>query len=143
MFISNITDRGATPALVHTLAFNEARTRTIAENIANIQTPNYRAKQLDVGEFQAALKSALDDRENPRMPFRIPRSGQFRQTDSGRLEVTPTLKPVDNLMSYDGTNLSIEKEMAELAKTGMRHDLAVELLRGKYSGLRKAIRGTV
>ena len=47
MFISTITDRGAKPALIKTMSFTEARLRMIAENVANMETPGYRAKRLD------------------------------------------------------------------------------------------------
>ena len=50
------------PALVKTLAYNEARLRMIAENVANIHTPGYRTKQLDVRGFQSSLRRALDAR---------------------------------------------------------------------------------
>ena len=59
MFLSNVTDGGPTPALVKTLAFNEARLKMIVENVANLQTPGYRAKQLDPKAFQHALQEAL------------------------------------------------------------------------------------
>ncbi len=142
MFISNLTDRGATPALIHTMAFNEARLRIIAENVANSMTPGYRAKQLDPVAFQKALREALDARGgDPNKPFVIQGNGQVRTTDSGMLQITPSDKPVDNILSHDGTNLSIEREMADLAETGMMHELAGTLLRGRFDGLRKAIRG--
>ena len=66
VFLSNVTDGGATPALVKTLVFNEARLKMIAENVANLQTPGYRAKQLDPKAFQHALREALVTRGDDR-----------------------------------------------------------------------------
>ncbi len=61
MFISNLTDRGATPALVKMLAFNEARLSVIAQNIANSNTPGYKAKRLDAGGIgQSEAKQSAD-----------------------------------------------------------------------------------
>ncbi len=144
MFISSVTDRGATPAIVKMLAFNEVRLKTIAENVANIQTPGYRAKQLDATAFQRSLREALDARtRDPNKPFDV-RSGNEVCTDAqGFLRVTPSQKPVDNILFHDGTNSSIEREMADLAETGMTHDLFTALLNGRINGLRKAIRGTL
>jgi len=144
VFITNVTNQGSTPALIATLSFNEARLKVIAENIANDQTPGYRAKQLDPRGFQTALRSALDDRgDDPSKPLVIQNTGQVRTDDSGMLKVTPTETPVANILHHDGTNLSLEREMAHLAETGMAHELASTLLRGRFDGLRKAIRGTV
>ena len=144
MFLSSLTDRGATPALVKTLTFNQARFRMIAENVANIHTPGYRTKKLDTRAFQSALRDALDERgADPYKPF-VVKDGKEARTDRfGQLRVTPTDKPVENILFHDGTNLSIERQMADLAETGGMHDLVTQLLRGNFDGVRKAIRGTV
>ena len=144
VFISSITDRGATPALVKTLAFNQAKLRMIAENVANSETPGYRAKQLDTKAFQAALRTALEARRgDPKKPF-VVRSGNEVTTDArGFLKVTPSTRPVENILFHDGTNMSIERQMAALAETGMTHELVTMLLDGRFGALRKAISGGI
>ncbi len=144
MFISNVTDRGATPALVKTLAFNEARLKVIAENIANWNTPGYRTKRLDAGAFQRSLRQALDARgSDPNKPFVIGAGGEVRTDAYGFLSVTPTERPVENILFHDGTNMSLERQMADLAETGMAHEMAMAMLDGRFDGIRKAIRGAV
>ncbi len=144
MFLASVMDRGATPALVKTLAFNESRLRMISENVANALTPGYKAKQLDVAAFRGSLREALDRRSaNSDAPFQLRESREVGAADGGFLRVTPSLVPVENILSHDGTNVSIERQMTELAETGMIHELAASLLRGRIDGLRKAIRGTV
>ena len=144
MFLASLTEGGATPALVKTLAFNEARLKMISENVANIGTPGYRAKHLDTRKFQQALRGALDARgSDPRKPFAVEVAGQVRTDASGQLQVTPSLLPTDSVLFHDGTNLSIERQMADLAETGLMHQVATDLLRGRFEGLRKAIRGRV
>ncbi len=143
MFLSTLTDRGAAPALVKTVAFHEARLGVIAENIANSATPNFRAKQLDAKAFQSSLGEALARREeDPSRPLVLARSSQVNTDPWGRLKLTPTERPVENILFHDGTNLSIEREMAELAETGMVHELASTLLRGHFDRLRSAVRGS-
>lgn len=144
MFLANVTDRGATPALVKTLAFNEARLGVIAANIANSQTPGYRTKRLDAGRFQQALRDALDARgKDPDKPFVIQGGRDLRTDAQGFLQVTPNEQPVENILFHDGTNMSLERQMADLAETRMSHEVATALLSGRFAGLRKAIRGTV
>ena len=142
MFISNLTDRGATPALVKTLAYNEARMRMIAENVANYDTPGYKAKRLDPKVFQQALGDALKRRgSDPHKPFVIGETDQFATRSDGTLRVTPTDEPVENVLFHDGTNVSIERQMADLAETTMVHEMVASLFRERMDGLRKAIRG--
>jgi flagellar basal-body rod protein FlgB len=144
VFLSTVTDHGATPALVKTLAFTEARVKMIAENVANAQTPGYRTKQLDVHGFQRALREALDARgRDPQKPFVVKNGREVTTDEGGLLRVTPSERPVHNILFHDGTNVSIERQMADLAETGMVQDLATTLLKGRYDGLRKAIRGVV
>ncbi len=65
------------------------------------------------------------------------------KNSQGILEVTPSVEPAENIFFHDGTNMSLERQMSDLAETGMMQDLATTLLRGEYAGLRKAIRGRV
>lgn len=143
MFLSELTDRGPTPALVGTMVFTQARLRTIAENVANAHTPGYRAKQLDARAFQESLREAIARRGlRGTKPLEL-RGREVQTRGDGGLRVTPSEKPVDNVLFHDGTNLSLEREMAELAETGMTHELASGLLRRRFDSLTKAIRGTV
>jgi len=144
MFVSSLTDSGATPALVSTLSFNHQRLKMLAENIANYGTPHYHTKQLDTRAFQKALRQALDERgADTGKPFAV-RSGREVATDEhGGLHVTPSAAPVRNILFHDDTNMSIERQMADLAETGMTQELVTTLLIGRIDSFAKAIRGTM
>lgn len=143
MFFSDLTNVGAAPALLSTMSFNEARLGVIANNIANASTPGYRAKQLDTRAFQASLRDALGRRGGRSDPFVLEGNRQVLTGRDGSLKVTPTERPVDNILFHDGTNVSIEREMVDLAETQMSHEFAATMLRRYFDGLRKAIRGSV
>ncbi len=140
MFVTDVTSGGAFPVLEKALAFTEARNRMLVTNIANITTPGYRAKQLDTGAFQAALRRAAD-RQAAGGDFKIEDTGEVRTNASGFLEVRPSEEPVENLLFHDGTNARIEEQMAGLAQNAMMSQMAAELLKGYYDGMQKAIRG--
>jgi len=144
MFLSTITDRGSTPGLVKTMAFTQKRLRMISENVANVHTPGYKAKTLDVKGFQRALGRAfLEHQKDINRPFVVENGDQVHTNERGYLEVTPTDQAGRNILFHDGTNLSIERQMADLAETGMVHEMATTLVRGNFDRLRKAIRGIV
>ncbi len=143
MFLNDITEQGAGPALVKTMAFQESRLKMIAENIANAQTPGYRTKQLDVAGFQRSLREALKERgKRTDGRFEVRVGDEVKTDEHGFLTVTPSEEPVENTLFHDGTNVSIEQQMADLAQTGLWSDLAGKFLRDRFDGLRKAIRGT-
>ncbi len=141
MFVSDIMSGGATPMLEKTLAFTEARNRVLATNIANITTPGYRTKQLDVSAFQATLKEASARRAEQGGEFELPDTAQCCTDSAGLLRVTPSETPADNLLFQDGTNARIERQMAMLAENTMMNQACAELLKGRFDGLTKAIRG--
>lgn len=140
MFVTDVTSGGAFPVLEKALAFTEARNRMLATNVANITTPGYRAKQLDIGAFQAALRQAAD-RQAAGGKFKIEETSEFGTDAAGFLKVRPSEEPVENLLFHDGTNARIEQQMAGLAQNAMMSQMAAELLKGYYDGMQKAIRG--
>jgi flagellar basal-body rod protein FlgB len=142
MFVNDVTSGGAIPLLEKTLAFAEARNRVLATNIANITTPGYRAKQLDLAGFQKALAQASEQRRRGGS-FELPTTSQFLQDDAGMLKVTPTEEPVENVLFQDGTNARIESQMSQLAENTLMNQVSAEMLKGYYDGMGKAIRGRV
>lgn len=141
MLVSDVTSGGTVPMLEKTLAFTEARNRMLADNIANVLTPGYRTKQLDVSAFQAAMKDAWEKRTQRDGQFRLESSGEVQVSDAGQLQVTPSQEPAENLLFQDGTNARIERQMAQLAENTLMSRTAVELMRQSYEVVAKAIRG--
>ena len=144
VFFESLINRGTLPALERMVAFTEDRHEMLAENIANIDTPGYRTKQLDARAFQRALREALDRRGGDhKAPFAMRGTRQFRQRPGGSLEVTPTLEPTENVLFHDGTNARLERQMTDLAENAMMHQFATQMLKGRYDGMISAIRGVV
>ena len=144
MFFVDVVNRESVPALQKMLAFTQARHRMLTENVANVDTPGYQTQHLDARAFQRALREALDTQAKTRSSsFEIRSSDQFRQDRFGRLSVTPTVEPAENILFHDKTNARIERQMAMLAENAMMHQVVTELLHGKFNGLLKAIRGKV
>jgi flagellar basal-body rod protein FlgB len=144
MFFADVVNRGSIPAMDKMLAFTQARHRVLTENIANADTPGYKTKQLDAEAFQAALAEAMESRKpGSAEPLKITSSDQWSMDRDGLLVVKPTTDPTENVLFHDGTNVRIERQMALLAENAMMHQTVSEMLRGKYEGLLKAIRGTV
>lgn len=114
------------------------RAEIIADNIANISTPNF--KRSDV-TFEYELNRALDSEKNMgikakmtdirHVPFHIPQDYKT---------VSPNIV-VDYDTSYrnDKNNVDIDKEMAEEAKNTMRYQLFTQIVNAQYRQIRKVI----
>lgn len=114
----------ASTALSKTLDAASARQRTIANNIANVETPGYKRRYV---QFEEQLQAALQEKGNEKVRRALSNLAPTEQTDA----ITPG-RP-------DGNNVNIDAEIANLAKVGLKHRAATVLLEGKIAMLRAAI----
>ncbi len=121
-------------------AFTEARQKVIAENIANVDTPGYRHKDVDLRSFQQALAGALSSGRDD-APLGQVASDQVRYDAAGRMVLEPSVDQADNTMFHDGTNGSIEQDVSEMARNLVLHQVSIDVMRHHYGMLQKAIRG--
>jgi flagellar basal-body rod protein FlgB len=112
------------------------RGRVHARNVANAETPGYRAEQV---RFEEDLQLAL----------RTTGEGRVARTDErhlGAAEDLPrgVLERRNPASAWTGTGVNdveIDREMADIAANTMRYTVSADLVRRAYSGLRKAIHG--
>jgi flagellar basal-body rod protein FlgB len=108
------------------------RNETIAANVANAETPQYRALDLNFG---AELEKA----------FQTTQPGGLRRTDSQHLDLSSKDEShltVDHsgATKADGNNVDIDMQMASLAQNGSDYANAVQLIRRQIGLVRTAIR---
>jgi flagellar basal-body rod protein FlgB len=101
--------------------FGERRQQVLAENVANIDTPNYKTRDLDQEGFRSALRHAVLSATSP------------GHADPAKAAFSPELfapRPVapPNVTFQDGANRSIEREVSELSKNLLMQNFAVELM---------------
>ena len=137
-----VSGNGSIPILEAMLSFTHQRQTLLVNNIANLNTPNFRAKDLPVSEFQALLKEALNNRSTGASPIQLPTGGSIKHAEGGGFEGVPVFRQ-SGVTRHDGNNVSIDVEMNELLKNALTAQTLNKLLAGKYGGLQKAIKGTV
>lgn len=98
----------------------QAQHRVIAENIANSETPGYRARQL---EFANVLEQAFTDDETGRL-------------NSETAEPTVDPRPAIKL---DGNSVDLDTEMAHLSENNLKIVALSQILARKYQGLKMVI----
>jgi flagellar basal-body rod protein FlgB len=131
MFIERLLNQGSAPVLEQTVRFTAARHKLIVENIANVDTPNYRQKDLSVRKFHELLRDGVDRRRD---------GGGAARFEEIQSQVT---NPQAGILFHDGNNRSMERLATDLAKNAMMHNLAIELLRKQYLGMETALKERV
>jgi len=129
MLIDKMINGGASPVLEQVLKFTEARQSLIAENIANKDTPGYRAKDLSVEKFQTMLRGHVEQANNA-----SPGSVNF---DDIKNELE---HPNNGILFHDGNNVSMEQLMSDNAKNVLLHNMIVELLKKQYQTMEMALK---
>lgn len=119
-------------ALAAGLKFREMRQEIISSNVANAETPGYRAKRLD---FEKALARALD--VDGQMAMNIEDEKHFNVGSGGFNNLQPeTYEDPNGIVSEDGNTVDREKEMAMMAQNKIMYDTLVQLMNKKL-GLMK------
>jgi flagellar basal-body rod protein FlgB len=125
MIIDSMFGRGTVPVIEQMLKFTSARQQLLQEDVANIDTPGYRQKDLSLSRFQRALAG------------QIATPGGFEQ---GGTPVGAAEQPASYIMFHDGNNRSAEQLMTDGVKNAMMHNLMIELLRQQFSVLETALK---
>jgi flagellar basal-body rod protein FlgB len=113
-----VLDDIASVTLSTALSSLSARQRVSANNIANIETPNFRASQVS---FESSLREAVA-------------SGDPAQaTDS----VSPTSDPAGE----NGNNVNLDTETVADSKTSLQYQLLTSAMSQKFSLLETVIKG--
>lgn len=110
------------------------RQECIGRNIANIDTPGYKA--VDV-EFEDALEQAQDHLT----------ALEVERTDAGHLHVAENGTPFrvsfreGGNARADGNNVEIEQELTEMTETGIRYQTVAQLISDKLALLKTIASG--
>jgi flagellar basal-body rod protein FlgB len=130
------------------LRFNEAalslrstRQQVLASNIANADTPNYKARDID---FASALQATLARSTPPAgvlaatAPGHVGGSGQNGDVlpDGTALQYRGTVQG-----AVDGNTVDMDVERNQFADNALRYEAAVTMLNSQIKGLMAAIQG--
>jgi flagellar basal-body rod protein FlgB len=128
-------------------AFGERRHEVLAGNVANIDTPNYRMRDLPIAAFEQALNDALEKlQEGQTSRHTISFAGMRSSAQTPNFdELFPASlfraaePPATNITFHDGSNRSIEHQMMEMTKNAMMQNFALNVMLTQINLLQAAI----
>jgi flagellar basal-body rod protein FlgB len=148
------------PVLGEVLNFTQARQGVLAGNIANVNTPGYRTRDLSPAAFQEQLKTAISESRSRRLsrqelplagvvspglqspglasPGLAP-SGALRGADDASDPIRQVSASLENILYHDDTNIDLEKQVAEISKNQLLHNFALTVMTDQFQLLESAI----
>ena len=138
MSVRDLMFRGRLPLLNRAMDTYALRQKTIAQNIANATTPNYRPERVRFEEeFQkrqgvAARGETTDTRH---IPMGTPKAGDVEGT------AEDAAVPRPEVFFSGESHVNIDKEMAQLAENQIRFRFASRMTARFFKGMQSAIKG--
>ncbi len=119
------------------LLVRTARAEILAANIANVDTPGYKAIDID---YKAILQASMDNRRATQ------NAGVLTTTNDRHIQLNSNavnaeiLFRVPNQSSLDGNTVDGQVEKAAFAENAIRHQASLEFLSAKFRGMLNALR---
>jgi len=111
------------------------RSSILASNIANVDTPNYKARDIDFGAMLRSASRQQSDRIVLASTHRDHIALQPGSTQPGLMYRNPLHS------SLDGNSVDAHVEQANFAENAMLFQTSFTFLNGKVNGLMKALKG--
>ncbi len=125
-------------ALLHkSLDFRARRNALLASNVANLETPGYKARDL---VFEQALGKAM--KAHLPGPLRVthPSHMDGRQILPLKLVQPQVIESANHLGSMDGNTVDLDKDMAKLSENQIAYQALTQMISYKFQTLRTVIR---
>ena len=123
------------------LSLRAQRQEVLASNIANADTPNYKARDFD---FANALQGALTRASGPATPLATTAGAHFPRgaADGNSLaDGTPLQYRVPSQTSADGNTVDMDAERNQFADNAVRYEAGITMINHQIRAMLAAIQG--
>lgn len=114
------------------LDFSAAKQKTIAQNIANVDTPNYKTKTVSFNEFLTDAKKTT---------LNAQRTDQKHMNFGTQTSTSGVFDYQNFRYSNNGNGVDMDKEQANLATNQLYYNALVDRVSGKLNTLQTVIKG--
>jgi len=141
----SLFDSSALPVLEQVVNFSQARHNVLAGNIANLDTPGYRTRDISPEQFRSQLKEAIEQSRRPTADdpnVIVDGSNSVNSVFDPEPAKNPfrvVKESLNSILRHDDANVSMEQQIAELSKNQMQHNLAVNILASQFRLLQAAV----
>ncbi|WP_404298406.1 flagellar basal body rod protein FlgB [Halomonas sp.] len=119
------------------LGLRQQRHKVLASNIANADTPGYKARDMD---FASELKKAVGNGGTHGQGLSLARTSERHIAGQGAPNATSSLLyRVPEQASLDGNTVDMDRERTAFADNSVRYQAAVTILNRRIQGLKNAM----
>lgn len=134
--LDKITQSPYLNVLGQALQASNIRQGVISNNIANVNTPNFKKSEV---VFEDELAKALFPGSDK---LQLTRTRDNHLPLDGSHVISPKINLIDNTtMRTDGNNVDVDVEMAELAKNNIYYNANVRQISSYFSSMKSVIAG--
>src|SRR5262245_33778306 len=126
--LSSMFQSSTIPVLEQVLKFTEARHGVLAGNIANVDTPGYKTRDLSPELFQERLKEAIETQHNPTQPHDSQSTYDTSRPDKPMDAFKKVEASLKGILRHDEVDVSMEEQVNEIVKNQQEHNLAVNIM---------------
>ncbi|MGP4072255.1 flagellar basal body rod protein FlgB [Piscibacillus sp. B03] len=113
------------------LRYSSVKNKVIAQNLANVDTPNYKAKDVS---FKKQLEHAQHN-------FQAKLTNE-KHIPFGRTGLEIQIKQKNGVTyNHNGNSVDLDKEMTELAENQIYYQALVERINGKFNSIKSVLNG--
>jgi flagellar basal-body rod protein FlgB len=120
------------------LRLRSERQQTLASNIANADTPNYKARDID---FNSALKQAMGGGAPTQTPLVKTSASHLGGTAGATASGAPLLYRTTAQGNVDGNTVDMDVERNQFTDNALRYEAGVTFINGQIKKLLTAIQG--
>ena len=118
------------------LGLRSYRQEVLAANIANADTPNYKARDID---FNSALQKALAGKSESSLSLATTSSRHLAGT--GNTGPAPLLYEKELQPSADGNTVNMDVERSKFAENAIQYEASLNFISGQFKTMLSAIQG--
>ena len=131
---NSITTDSTFSALKYALDGLSRQQEVLGQNIANVDTPEYKAQTVD---FQSSLKQALN--KSKVMPLSTTHAGHIDLTD-GPLGFQAAFRRGGSVRA-DGNDVDIDVEMEQMTETNIQYQALTQMISKKFQVVKNIVSG--
>jgi flagellar basal-body rod protein FlgB len=135
--IANLFDSTSIPVLQEVVGFSQARQTVLAGNIANMDTPGYKVRDLSVKDFQSRLQQAIETRHQPASSAEGISPGEIGF--GGSEPLAEVAKNSKTILRHDQNNVGMESQVTEMVENQLHYNTALSIMVNQFRLLETAI----